>query len=362
MDKEVIKVRQSVAIILLFVTGEFSILASGLAAKKDSWISVLIAIGFSTILMFVYLGILKLKLHQNYLDALLNVFGKYIGKIVIAFYAFYFFDLIGLVLRDFVQFAEVTSYDNTPIIIPGIFMMILCVWVLKKGLVTLCRWAEFFIYIPYSYILITAFFLIPELDINNIKPLMYNGITPVLHGAYEIFIYPFGEAVVFLVVLLYMFDVKKIKKISYMSIFISAIYIFIMSIFIMMIIGENYASSLTFTSYGVAKMIKLGFLERTEILAAIVFMIGIFAKVSIYLLATCMCIEKLLELNNYKNIVIPVGALSLNFIIFSFDSVIEFNEWIFEVWIYFAFVFIVIFPVLLLIAGNIKKLLQKGKR
>ncbi|WP_066507759.1 GerAB/ArcD/ProY family transporter [Abyssisolibacter fermentans] len=143
MDKEVIKVRQSIAIILLFVTGEFSILASGLAAKKDSWIAVLIAIIFSLMLMFVYLGILKLKSHQNLLDAILNVFGKYIGKIIIVFYTYYFFDLIGLVLRDFVQFAEATSYDKTPIIVPGIFMMILCVWVLKKGLVTLCRWAEF---------------------------------------------------------------------------------------------------------------------------------------------------------------------------------------------------------------------------
>ncbi len=184
---------------------------------------------------------------------------------------------------------------------------------------------------------------------------------PVLHGAYEIFIYPFGEAVVFLVVLLYMFDMKKIKKISYMSIFLSSIYIFTLSIFIIMAIGENYSSSLTFASYGIAKIIKIEFLQRLEILAAITFLIGIFAKVSIYLLATCMCIEKLLELNNYKNLVIPVGALSLNFVIFSFDSVIEFNEWIFEVWIYFAFIFIVIVPVLLLIAGNIKKLLQKGK-
>ncbi|WDV47297.1 endospore germination permease [Clostridiaceae bacterium M8S5] len=361
MKKELVNYKEAIAIIVLFEVGEFSILASGFSAKKDVWISVIIATVFSLMMVILYVNLLKLYPNSDFLDIIINIFGKKLGKILIAMYAVYCFDLTSLILLDALHFITVTSFDKTPRILPAGFMIILCVWVCKKGINILAKISRVSAVLLYGYIIITAIILLQVSDVRNLQPILYNGSRHVIKGTFELIVYPYGEILMFLIVLLHLYEAKKVKKILYSSVLLSGIYMFIMSSVIIMVIGENYASSLTFIAYGVAKHIKLGFLKRSEIWASTMFTLGMFIKISVYLMATGMCVQKVFNLKSYKIILMPLMLLSLTLINFNFDSIMTYNEYIFEIYIYYAFLFLIIVPVLIYLAGLIKKHFKKKR-
>ncbi|WDV47296.1 endospore germination permease [Clostridiaceae bacterium M8S5] len=361
MKKELVDYKEAIATLVLFSVGEFSILASGFSAKKDIWLSIIIATIVSFIMIIVYTNLLKLYPHNNYLDIIINIFGKKIGKIIIIVYAFFYFDITGLVALDGLNFIIVTAFDKTPRFLISTFFIFLCISVCRKGIGTLAKIAKVCFFLLYGYILISGVSLIPKADINNFRPLLYNGIRPVVKGAFDLLMYPYTEVLLFLIVVLHSYEVKKAKKILYSGLIVSAFYIFIISCITIMTIGENYASSATFPTYIIAKHIKIGFLKRGEILASTLFALGAFVKISIYLMATGMCIQKVFDLKSYKKILIPIGLLILPFQYFNFESVMSFNEYIFEIFVFYAFPFQIFSPIVFLIIGLLKKRLRHNK-
>ncbi|WDV47298.1 endospore germination permease [Clostridiaceae bacterium M8S5] len=359
MKKELVDYKEAIAIIVLFEVGEFSILASGFSAKKDVWISVIIATILSLILMVAYVNLLKLYPNSNFLDIIMKVFGKRIGKLLIAIYGVYCFDLTVLVLIDVLHFISVTSFDKTPRILSVGLMAIVCVWVCRRGINPLAKICRVFVIFIYAYIIITAIALLQETDVQNLRPILNNGIKPVIKGTFELVIYPYGEILMFLIVLLHSYKTKKVKKILYTSTLLSGVYMLAMSSVIIMVLGENYATSLTFISYGVAKHIEIGFLKRGEILAATSFTVATFVKISVYLMATSMCVQKVFDLRSYKKILLPIILIALMFIYFNFESIMSYNEYIFEIYIYYALLFLIIVPIFILVAGLIRKRLKR---
>lgn len=213
-----------------------------------------------------------------------------------------------------------------------------------------------FFIIPILLIFIAILLLVPDMNFNNIRPVLYKGMKPVIGGAYEVLIYPFGETVIFTVAFSTLKDKKSIYKIYILSFLIGGMFLLATSLTIILVLGINTTSNMYFPTYDAVARINIGnFLQRLEIISAIVFVIGIFVKVSIYLLASCKGFAKIFGCKDYRFIVTPISLLAINLAYLEFDSIMSFNEWIFDVWIYYAFVFMVILPVIILIVAEIKK-------
>jgi spore germination protein KB len=148
------------------------------------------------------------------------------------------------------------------------------------------------------------------------------------------------------------------------SLLIGGIFLLLTSLTIILVLGINNASSLYFPGYSTVKRVTIGeSLHRVEVISAAVYLLGGFIKISIYLLAACKGVAKLFECKDYRFIVIPISLLVVNLAYFEFDSVISFNEWIFNVWIYYAFPFMVIFPIIIFFAARWKeKRLMKQRK
>lgn len=351
--------REAVAIILMFEVGEFSILISGFSAQRDAWISVIVAFICFLPMLWVYFELMKTYEYKSYLDIIIEVFGNKIGKAIVLLYGCFCMSLVGYVLLDAVNFIYVTNLDKTPKLLQFLVMLSLSIIIVKKGIGVLGGVSRGFIIIVYGYLLAIVVIMGKNVEISNFQPILAEGIKPVLQGTFDIFVYPFGEGVVFLIVFLYSYPLKRIKKIMIRSLFFSSLYIFCMVVIITGTLGENYASSLTFTAYGVAKHLKIGFLKRSEILASISFIAGTFIKMSIYLFAGACCVQRIFELKTYKNVVTPIAFLGLNLILIDFTGVLDFNEWVFEVGLKYAFPFVTIFPVLALVVSKIKSLKKR---
>lgn len=356
MKKEVISDREGIALVVLFIIGESSILISGLSAKNDMWIAIILSMLAILPFMFLYGNLFNTFQNKDLLETIELVFGKFIGKAVILLYTWYAFDLAALVLRDFGNFVVTVTLPDTPIIVPLIGIMILCAWIVKEGIEVMSRWAYFFLFLPGFLSFIAVLFLIPQMDLNNLRPILHNGMKPVTKGAYEVFIYPFGETVIFTIVFSSLISKRSIYKIYTRGLLIGGFFLLMTSLTIVLVLGIHSASNIYFPGYSAASRIHVGeLLHGVEVISAISFLLGGFTKTCVYLLAACKGIVTIFGYKNYRFIVIPISLLVVNLAYFEFDSIISYNAWIFDVWIYSAFLFIVILPVIIFVITKIRK-------
>lgn len=356
MKKELVSNRQGIALIIMFIIGSSSIYVMGVEAEKDVWIAILLSIFMAFPVILVYARIHYIFPDRNLFDVIEICLGKIIGKGFIIVYVFFLIDTGSAVLRNYGNFVSTTSLRDTPLVIPMICLCMLSAWVAKEGVETLGRWAVIFSIIPISVIFIIALLLASEMDINNVRPVFSNGIKPILKGAYGSFSFPFAQ----ILPLTMIFSGFKIKKDSYkiysLGLLIGGAVIFLTSLINILVLGVNGITTLNFPTYDLTT--RIGFsdiLKRAEVIPAIVFVLGGFVKISIYLLAICIGIAKIFKCSDFRFIVLPISLLVINYSYLSFEGIIDYTAWSNDVWIYYVFPFHVIIPIIIWIIGEIKK-------
>ncbi|QZY56229.1 GerAB/ArcD/ProY family transporter [Crassaminicella profunda] len=356
MNKEVISDKQGIVLMIMFLIGTSTIVVAGLEAKRDFWLAIVIAIFMALPMIFIYARLHYIFYDKDLFDICKICFGKFIGKGIVILYTWYLFHSVTLVILNFGLFVNTVAFMDTPQIIPIISIAILCIWVVKKGMEVMGRWTELILLVFIGLIFIAILLLIPNMNINNIQPILYNGVKPIAKGAISSFSFPFGETVVFTM----FFSTFKKKKSSYkiytIGLLIGGIILLIVSITDILVLGANTASSTYFPSYNTITRISIGsLLQRLEIIVATIYAFGAFVKISIYLLATCKGFTKIFEYTDYRFIVIPVSLLMINLSYFVHDSIMYNMEWTSEIWPYYAIPFQVILPIIIWITAEIKK-------
>ena len=153
-----------------------------------------------------------------------------------------------LIIRSLSDFTNTIVFPDTPVIVPMIFFTIIIIWGIKEGIEVLGRWSEFFIWIIFLIFLFLSLFTISEMDISRLKPILNNGFTPVLKGAFSTFTYPFGEIVIFLMVFSNISKVKNYKKTFMVGLLIGGGIIFLATLINILILGSETISRIYFAS------------------------------------------------------------------------------------------------------------------
>jgi spore germination protein KB len=199
--------------------------------------------------------------------------------------------------------------------------------------------------------------LIPKMNINHIRPILYvNEIIPLLKASYATLVFPFIEVIILTVVLSNFNTKKSPYKVYLLSLLFGGIIVFTVSIMNLLVLGEDGVTTAYFPSYASAGKIDVGkILQRGEIIPGSVMVIGGLIKASLGLLASCKGFAKSFGCKDYRFIVTPVSLLLINLTYFEFEGVIEYGEWVATIYHYYAFLFVVILPIIILIATEIKK-------
>ena len=359
MNKETISDSQGFSIVTLFFLGSIAILGTASEAKNDSWISILIAIVLSIPVIFIYARILSLFPGKDFFDILTVVFGKWIGNFFCIIYTWYFFHLGTLVLRNFGDFMNTLAFPETPSIVSILFINVLCILSAKYGIEVLGRSSKVLLIICVIVLLIIQALSIPQSHFNYIKPILGNGLLPVLKGAFSAFTFPFAESIVFLGVFSSLKKKNSSYKILFSALLIGGVIISIVQIRNIVLIGNNVLSSLYFPSYIAVGRIHIGdFFERMEVTVSIVLVASIFVKISVCLIATCKGISKIFNTKSYKSIVIPTSLLMSYFAYFIFDSTMEMLNFATVVYKFYVIPFQIIIPIITIIFIEINR--KKG--
>jgi spore germination protein KB len=195
---------------------------------------------------------------------------------------------------------------------------------------------------------------IPQLHLNYIKPLLKNGLIPVLKGGFSTFSFPLAETVICIGIFSSLKTKKSPVKVYFLGILISATIVIIITIRNIAVLG-NMLDSFYFPSYEAVSRTKIGdFIQRIEVTVSIVFIFGVFIKSSICLLVACKGIGKMFNLKDYRSIVIQTGLLMVYFSYIVYDNMMEMKYWAFKVYPYYVFPMQVILPIIIWISAEIK--------
>lgn len=355
MDSEIITEKQLIAILTTFLIGSSLILGPGSQAGRDAWIAVAFAMLFTIPVYSIYGRIVSLFPGEGLFEIIILVFGKIIGKIIVLLFSGYVFFLGVLVIRDFTEFIKIVTLHNTPQFIIAFFFILLSIWASKSGIEVIGRWIAAVLPLILVAIFVVSVLLIPYIDLDNIKPILEDGIAPVLMPAFSVFSFPFTEVVAVLIVFGNLGKRDSPYKVLFWSLLIGGITILLVTLRSILTLGESNMSVLYFASYASVRLIHIGdFLERIEISVVIVFMLGGFVKISICLLAVCRGVARVMSFQKYRQIVAPIGLMMLLFSIFVFSSATEMFDWTENYYSYYAFPYEVFFPVIIWIGAEIK--------
>jgi len=362
MKKEVITRQQTVSIVILFITGSSLILGISHNARQDSWIGFLIAFAAMLPTIYIYSRLMGRYPGKDVFEICIEVFGPVVGRIVIALLAWYAIHLGALVLRNFSEFIQVTTFDMMPQTISLVSLVFLVIWATRQGVEVLGRCSIVMAPVMIIMVVITVLFLIKDMNVENLLPVGEN-LAAVPEDALIDFTFPLAEIVLLLGILNSNQGDGKIGRPLLGGLAIGAAIIsiggFLRNTLVLGFPLENDINFTSFSTVGIA--IVGGFLSRIEgIVTANLLMAG-FVKVCVCLLAASKGLARLINVEDYRPFAAPLGLVMVALASILYQYSIEMFAFV-DVYKYYALPFQLFIPVALAIGAEIKVLIKERKQ
>lgn len=356
VNKEVISDKQGILIVVMFILGTSSIFVTGLEAKNDIWLAVIVSILTALPIVLIYARLHYIFQGEGLFSIIEICFGKFIGKVIGIIYVWFIFHTGTSVIMNWTQFVITVTFPETPIVIVTIIALMLSVWIVKEGIEVIGRWVSVISMVVLFIVISGVTASIPNMNFDNVRPLLYNGIKPVFKGAYSVFMFPFTQLVVITMSISNFKRKRSSYKVYILGLFIGGFLIFLTSFGNILVLSVDIALNTYYPSFDSASKINIGgLIQRMDILVATGFTLTAFLKISIYLLATCKGVVKIFGYTDYRFIVTPIALLMINLSIFLNESLMDYFAYITDVWIYYALPFHVFLPIIIWIIAEIKK-------
>lgn len=360
LQKELLSNKEGIALLTLFILGSTIILGTGTEAGRDDWLALTLAAVMAAPVFLVYARIIYLYPGKNLYSILDILIGRFAGRIIGLLYIWYAFHLGTLVTVNFSEFMITVGLRHTPRIIPTLILLLLCAWIIKDGLDVIGRWSSLTLPVVVSFIVLTTLLLIPQLNASNLLPILENS-SKFLKGAFDSFSFPFAETIIFLLVISRFKSRASSFKIYFWGLLLAGGILLIITVRNMAVLGPDLLDSSYFPSHIVSRRIDVtDFLQRLEILVAVIFVFAGFTKISLCLLAACKGLAYLINMKDYRVVATPMAMLMINFSLIIYKSAMEMVAFV-PVYKYYAMPFQVFIPVIILILAEIRTRRRKSR-
>ncbi|MFD2706249.1 GerAB/ArcD/ProY family transporter [Salibacterium lacus] len=360
MEKAKINAGQLFVLIFLFEMGSALLLSLGIEAKQDAWLAVLAGMFGSLFLFWMYY-----RLYLFYPDMLptsymQHIIGPLFGKITAYLYIVVFMYSAARVLRDFGEMLVTFAYNETPLFIINTLLLLLVLYVTHKGIEVISRTGEIMFVVLYVLAVTGSILIVVSglINIDHLKPVLEGGIGRILKTAGTETLYvPFGEAVVFFMILPYVNRPDKIKPAAFSALVLSGINLSITMAVNVAVLGVNLTERSQFPLLNTIQAIQVAeFLERLDVFFMVALIVGGFVKISIYFYAAVIGTSDLFQKKESSSLVFPLGlvVLFLSMVIAS-GYAEHIKEGLKFVPLYMHLPFHVMVPALLLTAAALKK-------
>ncbi|PEB64613.1 spore gernimation protein [Priestia megaterium] len=345
------------AMLLYFIVLATAILTlpsvAGKDAKQDLWLSPIWAslIGFLTLGIFLKLN--KFYPNENIIQYSERIIGKLAGKTLGFIYLFFHLYLNGIVLRQYAEFIA-NFLPKTPIPVVIASMVLVCMFVVYGGVEVLARATQVFLPLFILPLLLMVLLLLPDIEIDNIFPIMGNGILPSLQGATSIQSW-FNDFFYISFFLPFLKDRSKARKLGVISIVAVVLTMVITNLITLLVLGST-TQEYIYPVISVSRYISIAnFFEHVESMVMAVWVTGIFVKVSAIYYVLTLGTAQCLNVRDYKPFVLPFGFLQVIVALWISSNFQQLVSFLSTSGIVFFFSLEIVIPLFLLLIAFIKK-------
>ncbi|MFC5405273.1 GerAB/ArcD/ProY family transporter [Cohnella soli] len=337
-----------------------SILASG--AKQDAWIAALLGIGCTLLWLPCYVKLGTAFPHLTVIGIIENLLGRWLGLIVSMLFIGFPLMIASLTLRNIGDFLATQVLDETPMEAIHFLFLTIVIMGVYAGVETIARSAEvFFPWIVALFVIMLAL-LSPTFHMDNLRPVLGDGFAPIVRAAIPFLGFPLAEPFVLLMLFPSVNRGERAGKALVAGIMFGGGCLFIMTLAAILTLGADKTATLQFSSYFLAQTISIGsFLERIEIIMAIIWFITIYYRLTILFYAITKGFSQMLKFDEHRFLAMPIGlivfALSI-LLIPNTTALLAFNT---LAWPYYAMTMGIALPLFLLVIGW-RKIGHAGQR
>jgi len=317
-------------------------------AKQDAWLGAVatVVLGFPVIWALVFLG--RRFPDKNYIECLQTVWGRPIGYVVSGL-SVYLWIMLSYHIPWYVgNFMTSQSMPETPAYVINLVFIAAVTVAIRYGLHAFSRASEIFTVISSSLFLIAALLIMPNSKIENLQPVLENGLSPVFESAF--FLSTFIVCPIYTVMMVYPTEVddpKAAGKGILIGFLFSGIISFFSIILSILVLGWPITANTRYPAFRLAKEIELGTIfTRIEFIIFFSWILTQFIINTMLFYSAVKGIAQLFRLKDHNKLILPFALVDFVMSGIVFPDVFYQENWITFVWAPFAFIIGAVIPLL----------------
>lgn len=329
-------------------------------ANQDVWISTLLSFFISLVFVMPILALAKKYPDKTIIQYSQILLGKFLGKLVGILYIGFFLHVTVNTIRLFGEYFTAAPMPETPLLVFLCTMVLVSAYAVHNGLEVIARFGEIIMPITIILVLLIAAFVFGMTDLNLLKPVLEEGILPVLQGA----VHAAARTTepIFIAMLCPYLNVRKKMTLSFIAALAGVI--LLLAVINMQIISTfgNQAKLLSFPYVSLLREISFAdIIERIDLLHIGIWILGNIFKASLYFYLTVLGLAQLFNLKSYQILVLPVAFSIVLLSVFLYKNLIQLKEFLFyKILTPYNLFFILAVPLLLMIISFLKKKTRPG--
>ncbi|HWI53990.1 MAG TPA: endospore germination permease [Symbiobacteriaceae bacterium] len=337
-----------------FLMGSTLLLPMGAPAKEAAWIATLLGGTGGLGIAYVYTRLAIRFAGQGIIGYSRQTLGHWAGSLVGLLYIWYSFHLGSLVLRNFGEFVLTSLLPTTPLSVIILTLMLLCTFAVRHGLEPLGRSAQILVLILLLLVAATVVLLAKEARVHHLQPWLGDRPISILQTALTMMSFPFGETVIFTLILPRVRPVRAVPGTVLRTIIAAAVILTLVAILSTAVLGSHIRGTSRFSTLALIRQIVLAdFVTNLDALVVGAWVFTGYLKVSTCLYACAAGLAEWLGLQVYRPLILPIGIMMVSMSILAYQDVSEMTNFL-NIWAVYSVPFQLLLPLLLLVVAHVR--------
>lgn len=356
--------RQAIWLMITLVIATAGVYAPAVAvnaARQDAWLSVIFA---TLVALFIAWMIVILILRfpgKTIFQIPELVLGKVPGKIIAFFFVLWLIHIEILVFSEFGNFMISSVLPGTPMVVNHVVAAVMIAYIARNGLEVISRFNGLFL--PFFLLSITFLILLAfkDMDLARLLPVFDDVPAAIMKGSAAQIAW-LGEVIVLAVIIPNLNKPGRALRVAFLATLVSGLIMTLNVVYPLAIFGPDLTASFFYPIYSAVRIISIAnFLERLEAIPVVIWITGGIIKVCLLRYAAVQGAAQCLELEDYRPLVLPVGAVVVAGSLHMYHDVAATVAFVSEVWPFYALTFEAGIPLLLLVVAMVRGLGSSNK-
>lgn len=287
--------------------------AAAAVGTPDIWITIIISSIFPIIAGMVILTLNNRYPNKTFFQYSRDIVGRIISVLLGLTMIIYFITLTSFEVRVMAEVTETYLLEGTPIQVLIVLFLWLALYLNTDGINSIARVFQVIFPLTVIIFILIATMSLGLFEINNLRPVMGDGILPVLKGVKTTSLSYIGIELM-IILSAYLTEPKKGKKIVLIGVFLPMIFYLITVIIVIGALSIDGVGNLAWPTISLINSFEFPgiFFERFDSLFLIVWILQIFATISITLYIASLGMSQLFnkDMKVFLLLFLPVVLIS----------------------------------------------------